>query len=171
MIPHRPAQVARSLGHQTISLSASAYGHSEAHSRVASPPSCLLAEFLVLPPLVLPQRTHTASSALLVSCPARLPPGGPAPRPGNRGWPDSKGRQLTNVPASAGRAENIVPLEEPGALDEGLLQEEESEAEAGAAKDRPGFTMITDGSQLARRAAGCSVAWKRGQSRVGIKTQ
>jgi len=54
--------------------------------------------------------------------------------------------------------------------DHQLLQEKVAETKAEAEKERPGFTMFTDGPRLDSGAAGYSVVWRRGQAWVGIKT-
>ena len=54
-------------------------------------------------------------------------------------------------------------------MDAELMQEEEEEAKKEAEKARPGLTVFTDGSRLEDGAAGYAVAWKRGESWVGIK--
>ena len=85
------------------------------------------------------------------------------------GAPTGIGRRLKNTLSHRGQVESTVLLEEPGALNAELLQEEEAEAKAEAEKTRPGLTMFTDGSRMEDGAAGFAVVWKNGQTWEGIK--
>jgi len=72
------------------------------------------------------------------------------------------GRQLTNALAYGGRTESTVLLEELETVDVELLQEEEAEAKAEAARNQSGLTMFTDGSRLDDGATRYAVVWKKG---------
>jgi len=85
------------------------------------------------------------------------------------GAPTGIGRRLKNTLSHRGQVESTVLLEELGALNAELLQEEEAEAKAEAEKTRPGLTMFTDVSRMEDGAAGFAVVWKNGQTWEGIK--
>ena len=80
------------------------------------------------------------------------------------------GQRLSTALACTGRTEETVLQEDPETMDAELMQEEEEEAKKEAEKACPGLTVFTDGSRLEDGAAGYAVAWKRGESWVGIKT-
>jgi len=80
------------------------------------------------------------------------------------------GQRLTKALEYTGRTESTILLEEPETLDAELLLEEEAEAKAETQKDRPGFTMFTDGSRLDDGAVGYAAVWKNSQTWKGIKT-
>jgi hypothetical protein len=79
------------------------------------------------------------------------------------------GKGLKNALAYRGRTETTVLLEEAETLDAETIQEDEKSAKAEAEGVRPGITMFTDGSRLDDGTTGYAVAWKKGESWVGVK--